>query len=136
MTDFLILIAHIVNEIHDLIISYVPKIVKANVTDKVLHFWVIGVIGIFIFFVTDVIFKRLVRWSVSIITFIYTVTVLVIFVFGLEIQQKLTGRGNMELQDIVYGLWGFIFIFSVYLCIKVALYLIGRFVLRNNRSKN
>ncbi len=49
------------------------------------------------------------------ISFIYTFTVLVVFVFAIEIEQKLTGRGNMEFQDIVEGLWGFIVAFAIYL---------------------
>ncbi|WP_308893946.1 hypothetical protein [Candidatus Desulfosporosinus nitrosoreducens] len=28
---------------------------------------------------------------------------------------KVTGRGNMEFQDIVEGLWGFLVVFALYL---------------------
>jgi hypothetical protein len=35
-----------------------------------------------------------------------------------EIQQKITGRGNMEFQDAVISLWGFILFFAGYILLK------------------
>ena len=64
-------------------------------------------------------FKYLVRYSLTAISFIYTFTVLVVLVFAIEIGQKLTGRGNMEFQDIVEGLWGFLVAFAIYLGIVI-----------------
>lgn len=125
MAEFLKIIAYVINGLHDLI-SVLAQRLKVDVTDKDLHFWVIGVIGILVFLITDSFFKRIAKWNISVVSFVYTLTVLVVFVFGLEIEQKITGRGNMEFKDVVYGLWGFISIFSVYFLARVALYLLNR----------
>ena len=99
-----------------------------GLTDKELHFWLIGLIGMAIFVVTDVIFRYVGRWHISVISFIYTFTVLLVIVFGLEIEQKVTGRGSMEFGDVVAGLWGFLAVFSAYLVIKALLYLTKRLI--------
>ncbi|MDV3426929.1 MAG: hypothetical protein LIR50_07050 [Bacillota bacterium] len=114
--------SNIVNNIHDIIMSLF-KLFGFNFTDKQLHFIVIGIIGIILYFITNIIFKKLARLSIRIISFIYTITVLIVLVFGLEIEQKITGRGNMEFADIVAGLWGFLFIFAIYLFILGSIYL-------------
>lgn len=117
--------ASIINNIHDFIV-YILSATGIDLTDKGLHFWTIGVIGIVLFLVADNIFKRLAKWSVSAISFIFTFLFLTVLVFGLEIEQKITGRGNMEFSDIVSGLWGFIALFMVYLIVIAATYLIKR----------
>ncbi|HEX7063911.1 MAG TPA: hypothetical protein VF199_02495 [Bacillales bacterium] len=128
------LLAKIVNEIHDMLI-YLSGALGFGLTDKQLHFWVIGFIGIFSFFVVHLIFKWLAQWSITVISFIYTLTVLVIFVFAVEIQQKITGRGNMEFQDAVISLWGFIAFFLIYAVIRLLIYLIKRAV-KNKPGKH
>ena len=82
--------------------------------DKQLHFLVIGLLGIVLFMLVNKLFKYFVRYSLTAISFVYTFTVLVVLVFAIEIEQKLTGRGNMEFQDIVEGLWGFLVAFAFY----------------------
>ncbi len=118
--------AGIINNIHDFII-YISNAMGLNLTDKGLHFWTIGVVGIILFLVADNIFRRLARWSISSISFIFTFIFLTVLVFGLEIEQKITGRGNMEFSDIVSGLWGFIALFMVYVVVIAVVYLIKRF---------
>ena len=137
MAEILEIIAFVINGLHDYI-SQLVKVFKLDVNDKDLHFWIIGGIGILLFLLTDAVFKRISRWNISVLSFIYTFTVLIVLVFGLEIEQKITGRGNMEFKDIVYGLWGFIEIFSIYLGLRIVVYLIKRYVLKRtqyNRGK-
>ena len=117
--------ASIINNIHDFIV-YILSAMGIDLTDKGLHFWTIGVIGIVLFLVADNVFKRLAKWSVSAISFVFTFLFLTVLVFGLEIEQKITGRGNMEFSDIVSGLWGFIALFMVYLIVIAAIYFIKR----------
>ena len=117
--------AGIINNIHDFVV-YILSAMGIDLTDKGLHFWTIGVIGIVPFLVVDNVFRRLSKWSVSAISFIFTFLFLTVLVFGLEIEQKITGRGNMEFSDIVSGLWGFIALFMVYLIVIAAIYLIKR----------
>lgn len=134
MTNVLKALTAIVNNIHDLL-NLLSTSLGYGFTDKQLHFIVIGVIGILAFFLVDLAFKAIARYSVSIISFIYTFTVLVVIVFAIEIGQKITKRGNMEFADIVAGLWGFIVIFSAYVLIRLivmgGIYLVKR--LRNNK---
>ncbi|OPX88835.1 MAG: hypothetical protein A4E53_01795 [Pelotomaculum sp. PtaB.Bin104] len=125
MNEFLHLLAGILNNIHDLIIR-VAKIMGFRPTDEQLHFWVIGCIGIVIFIIVDTSFRFLARWSVSVISFITTFIAMVVFVFGIEIEQKITGRGNLEFTDITSGLWGFLAFFSVYFIFRLAIFLIKK----------
>ena len=134
MTDFLWVIASIINKIHDGILLFTSRVFTISVTDKSLHFWLIGFLGILIFLMTDIFFKRLAKWSISISAFIYTITILIVLVFGLEVEQKITGQGNMEFQDVVYGLWGFFAIFSFYLCIRAILCLMKRLPFRSPKN--
>lgn len=108
----------VMNYFHDYLIL-LTKLMGFKVNDKQLHFLVIGLIGIILFIIVHKFFKYLVRYSLTAISFIYTFTVLVVFVFAIEIGQKVTGRGNMEFQDIVEGLWGFLVAFAVYMGVVV-----------------
>ena len=135
MAELLNIIAYIINGLHDRI-SIAVKLLKLDVNDKDLHFWVIGVIGIVIFLLTDAFFKKIAKWGISVVSFVYTFTVLVVIVFGLEIEQKITGRGVMEFKDVVYGLWGFIAIFSVYLFIRLVIYLFSKLLSKKSQRRN
>src|SRR5699024_7412008 len=85
-------------------------------TDKELHFWVFGIVGNVTFFIVYVLFKVIanMKWSIAILSFIYTITVMVVLVFAIELQQALTYRGNMEFADAVMGLRGFVVFFAGY----------------------
>lgn len=121
MKEIIKIIAELVNGIHDFILE-ISGGVGLNLSDKDLHLWVIGILGIFTFFIVQAIFRLLAKWSITAISFVYTFTVLVVIVFAIEIQQKITGRGNMEFLDAVIGLWGFIIFFSGYLVIRLFIY--------------
>ncbi|MBS5938397.1 hypothetical protein E5347_06485 [Clostridium sartagoforme] len=118
MVELLKLIASFINDLHDKVLDIVG-IAGYPLNDKQLHFIFMAVIGILIFAFTQIVFKKLAKYSITAISFIYTFTVMVVIVFAIEIQQKLTNRGNMEFADIVYGLYGFIYVFLIYLLIKL-----------------
>lgn len=117
MKEFILILAEITNTIHD-IINTLTHEAGWNLTDKDLHLWVFGIVGILTFLVVHAVFKYLAKYSLTAISFIYTFTVILVVVFAIEIQQKITGRGNMEFQDAVIGLWGFILFFAAFLVIK------------------
>ncbi|WP_339263789.1 hypothetical protein MKY07_03185 [Solibacillus sp. FSL W7-1472] len=125
MEEILSLITLFMNIIHDLIVVVVSKF-GFTVNDKMIHFFFIGIIGIISFILIDLIFKSLVKFGVSVLSFIYTFSIIVVVSFVIEIQQKITGAGNMEFADILYGLWGFLLFLFVLILIK----LIGRFIFR------
>lgn len=107
-------IASTINYIHDLLLHF-SRSMQFNLSDEQLHFIVIGLVGLVLFLIVNRLFKFLAKYSIEAISFIYTFTVLVVVVFAIEIEQKITGRGRMELSDIADGLWGFIIAFSAYL---------------------
>lgn len=88
-------------------------------SDKTLHFLVIGLVGMGIFFLVHPIFVALVRRKHEIvISWIYTFTVILVITFAIEIGQKVTGTGNMEFADIVFGVVGFLLMFLVFALIR------------------
>ncbi|WP_394172080.1 hypothetical protein [Guptibacillus hwajinpoensis] len=138
MGEIIKFIAAIVNELHDIVITIMYGL-GFNVTDKQLHFWVIGLLGMGGFIVVQLLFRVLAKWSITAISFIYSITVLLVVVFAIEIQQKITGRGNMEFADAVIGIQGFIVLFLVYLIIRLLLVwskkLTNSFTNKHNHTK-
>ncbi|MFT8322283.1 MAG: hypothetical protein ABF649_15410 [Bacillus sp. (in: firmicutes)] len=129
MKDIIKIIAEIVNIMHDVIMHIAARI-GWQATDKDLHLWIIGIIGIISFFIVQAVFKKLAKWSITSISFIYTFTLILVLVFAIEIQQGITGRGNMEFADAVVGIYGFLLFFGFYLVLKLI-----RFALTSSRKK-
>jgi uncharacterized protein (DUF697 family) len=117
MKESIELLAELVNILHDVIIL-LTKMAGFKLTDKDLHFWVIGILGILLFFLVHAVFRHLAKWSLSVISLIYSFTVILVIVFAIEIQQGITNRGNMEFEDAVYGLWGFVVFFLAFAVFK------------------
>jgi hypothetical protein len=109
-------LAEAVNQLHDILITASNDLLGLGLTDKDLHFWIMGFIGIAAFFVVFLITKWLSKlpFGITLISFLYTMTFMFVLVFAIEIQQAITNRGNMEFADAVIGLWGFLVIFMIY----------------------
>lgn len=131
MSSMLKFITSVMNFFHDNLVRLTHAL-GLNVNDKQLHFLVIGLLGIILFLAVNKLFKYLIRYSLTAISFIYTFTILVVLVFAIEIEQKITGRGHMEFQDIVEGLWGFLVAFAIYLGFVI----IGRWLKKLFRHRN
>ncbi|AZV59899.1 MULTISPECIES: hypothetical protein [Peribacillus] len=129
MKEIIQILAEIVNNLHDFILFFVSDTLNSNATDKDLHFWIMGIIGIIIFlfvlFLSNLISRM--RFGITILSFLYTFTVMVVLVFAIEIQQALTSRGNMEFQDAAVGLWGFIVFFMVFAVLSSLFLLVKNF---------
>ncbi len=98
-------------------------------SDKELHLVVMGVMGMVLFFLIFVLFRMIEKHfvhSTMIIAFIFAFTNLVVISFAIEIGQRITQTGVMEFLDIIYGLWGFIFMFASYLCILAIAYFLKK----------
>ncbi|MDG0765807.1 hypothetical protein O0R52_07360 [Bacillus halotolerans] len=126
MKELAVVITEMINQFHDAFIS-ICGMLGIQLTDKEMHFWVIGIFGIFFFAVTHAVFTWLSKWSLTALSFIYTVTIIIVIVFAIEIQQKVTGRGNMEFLDATEGLKGFLVFFFIFLLLKMLLRLIRFF---------
>ncbi|MGM0889998.1 MAG: hypothetical protein ACQEW5_24335 [Bacillota bacterium] len=129
MKEIIQILAEIVNNLHDFILFFVSDTLNSNATDKDLHFWIMGIIGIIIFlfvlFLSNLIARM--RFGITILSFLYTFTVMVVLVFAIEIQQALTSRGNMEFQDAAIGLWGFIVFFMAFAVLSSLFLLVKNF---------
>ena len=88
--------------------------------DKDMHFIVMAVLGMILFFMVHFVFKRLAKWSITAISFIYVFTVMTVLGLAIEIGQKITGTGDMDFQDVVAGLYGVLAFFAVYTVYRAA----------------
>ncbi|MDQ6598635.1 hypothetical protein E2K98_13920 [Bacillus salipaludis] len=128
MKETIQLLADIVNNLHDFIQIYVSSSLNLSLTDKDLHFWIMGFIGIVVFLFVLVISKIIVKmpFGITILSFLYTTTFMFVLVFAIEIQQALTNRGNMEFEDALVGLLGFFAFFLVFVVIAFAFFMTRR----------
>lgn len=111
----------LITKIHEKIMQ-LNNAYETNFTDKELHFLVIGLLGLGMIFVIYPLFKLLAKHNHEmVIAWIYVFTVLVVITFAIEIGQRITGTGNMEFADIMYGLVGFLLMFFAF-CILRAIY--------------
>ena len=79
--------------------------------DKDMHFIVMAVLGMILFFMVHFVFKRLAKWSITAISFIYVFTVMTVLGLAIEIGQKITGTGDMDFRD---GVLAFFAVYTVY----------------------
>jgi hypothetical protein len=121
------ILADIVNNLHDFIQIYVKNSLNLQLTDKDLHFWIMGMIGIIVFLFVLLVSKIIMKlpFGIAILSFLFTTTFIFVLVFAIEIQQALTNRGNMEFEDALVGLLGF-FTFFLLLAIVTAVILISK----------
>ena len=103
--------------------------------DKALHFIVMAAMGMMLFFAVHFVFKRLAKWSITAISFIYVFTVMTVLGFAIEIGQKITGTGEMDFRDVVAGLYGVLLFFAIYTVYRVAVLLI-RFAAGRVRTRH
>lgn len=110
MKEVLYRIVMLIAKIHDSILQ-INDAFEASFSDKELHFFVIGLLGLLIFGIVHPVFRALARRKlVGIISWIYAFTVILVIAFAIEIGQYFTGTGSMEFADIASGLAGFLFL--------------------------
>lgn len=101
--------------------------------DKDMHFIVMAVLGMILFFMVHFVFKRLAKWSITAISFIYVFTVMTVLGLAIEIGQKITGTGDMDFRDVVAGLYGVLAFFAVYTVYRVIVLLV-RHLMRGRKK--
>ena len=100
-------------QVHDTLM-HLNDSFELALTDKTLHFIIMALLGMFLFFVVHFLFKRLARFSITAISFIYVFTVMTVLGFAIEIGQRITGTGSMDFADVVAGLYGVLAFFGIY----------------------
>lgn len=114
MKEWLYKIVFLIARIHERILSW-NDTYEYHLSDKQLHFIVIGALGLGMIFVIYPFFKWLARRDhIMVISWIYVFTLLVVLTFAIEIGQKLTNTGIMEFSDIMFGLVGFFVMFGIF----------------------
>lgn len=117
--------------VHDKI-SQLNNQFEGTLSDKQMHFLVIGILGIILIFIIHPLFRHLSKTNhVMVISWIYVFTLILVITFSIEIGQRLTGTGDMEFADIVSGIGGFIVMFAVFALIRAAVIGIIRLIRRN-----
>ena len=101
--------------------------------DKDMHFIVMAVLGMILFFMVHFVFKRLAKWSITAISFIYVFTVMTVLGLAIEIGQKITGPGDMDFRDVVAGLYGVLAFFAVYTVYRLIVLLV-RHLMRGRKK--
>ena len=119
MKELLYYIVGLISKVHHYIMR-LNDAYEGNFTDKELHFLVIGLLGMAMIFVIFPLFSYLAKKGhMMFLSWIYVFTVIVVITFAIEIGQKVTGTGNMEFADIMYGLVGFLTMFSIFALIRI-----------------
>lgn len=91
---------------------------ETYLSDKELHFLIIGIIGILMLMVFYPLFKWLAKKHLEIlIAWFYVFTILVVITFAIEIAQWYSNSGIMEFRDIVAGLAGYFLMSFVFIVI-------------------
>lgn len=102
-------------------------------TDKQLHFLIVGLFGFGMLLVIQPVFDWLSKHDgVLLITFTYVFSAIIVVTFAIEIGQGFTGTGEMDFKDIVSGIFGFFVFFAIYLIG----YIIFRRIKEIRNSKN
>ena len=130
MSEYLSLLVEYIAKAHDRILSLNDSY-DWMLTDKQLHFVVMGLIGMAILLVVFPLFQILHKHLI-VVAWIYTFTVMVVLTFAIEIGQKISGTGNMEFDDIISGLAGFMAMFLVFAAIR-GLFLLIAWLIRGDR---
>lgn len=122
MKELLYLGVSIVAKIHDKLMQ-LNNAFEVNLTDKQLHFLIIGLLGMGMLFVVYPLFKYLAKKNKElVIAWIYVFTVIVVITFAIEIGQTITGTGHMEFADIAFGLIGFLFMFAAFCILRLLIH--------------
>ncbi len=139
MSKFLYALVGMIAKIH----NYIMRLNDAfeyNFTDKELHFLVIGILGMCFIFVVYPVFKALAKSGhVMVIAWIYVFTLILVISFAIEIGQKVTGTGNMDFSDIMFGIFGFLVLFFLFSVVRAAYHVIKKAIsrrIKKNREEN
>ena len=124
-----------VASVHDSLIG-INNDGQYNMTDKQLHFWVIGLFGMVLILVIQPIFRGLAEnGHTLVITWIYVFTVVLVITFAVEIGQWYSGTGVPESADIAYGISGFLVLFVIYAIVRATIITIWRLIKRDRGDK-
>lgn len=118
MVRFLYYMVSGISRIHDKLLQ-INDTSALFLTDKQLHFVVMGLVGMGLLLVIYPLFLALSKKHVLTIAWIYVFTVMVVLSFAIEIGQGITNTGNMDLEDVISGLAGFMLLFFIFAVLRL-----------------
>ena len=125
-----------ISMVHEKII-HLNDLYEGTLSDKELHFLVIGALGMLLILLIHPIFRHLARTNhVMVISWIYVFTLIIVITFAIEIGQRMTNSGDMEFADIVFGVGGFIVLFAVFALIRGVIMAAARLSRKRKAEKN
>ena len=104
--------------------------------DKDLHFVIMALAAMLLFFLVHAVFRRLAKWSITAVSFIYVFTVMTVLGFAIEIGQRISGTGEMDFADIVAGLYGVLAFFAVYTAYRLLAMGVHTLLGKNRKPKS
>lgn len=104
-------------DVHSWILRWNDRL-EPKFTDKQLHFWVIGILGMAVYLLARWLFARLARKNrIGIIAWLFTFTLLLGLTLAIEIGQFITNTGTMDLADMVSGAAGFWVLHGIWMAV-------------------
>ena len=98
---------------------------EAQLSDKQLHFLIIGLLGIGMLLVIYPLFKWMAKKNLTVlISWFYVFTVLVVITFAIEIGHWYSHTGEMDFNDILAGLVGYFAMSFIFLLVVAIIELI------------
>lgn len=98
---------------------------ETQLSDKQLHFVIIGLLGILMLLVIYPLFKWMAKKHLTIlISWFYVFTVLVVITFAIEIGQWYSHTGQMDFNDILAGLIGYFAMSFIFILVVAIIALI------------
>lgn len=126
--QFLEYIVKLVAILHSAIMSLNDRF-ELFLSDKMLHFIVVAIMGMFFLLIIYPLFKWLVEeGKLILVAWIYVFTILIAITLLIEIGQDFSGTGTMDFADIMSGLFGFVIVSTGYLFVR-------RFFVDKNQEK-
>lgn len=119
MKTFLYKIIEYISKFHSLFLRLNDKF-EYHLSDKELHFLIIGFLGMGFIFVIYPVFKWLAKHNhIMTITWIYVFTLIIVITFAIEIGQKVSSTGTMDFADIAFGVVGFLFMYVIFALLRI-----------------
>ena len=108
---------------------------ELSLGDKDWHFIIMALAAMALFFVVHAVFKRLAKWSITAVSFIYVFTVMTVLGFAIEIGQRISGTGEMDMADVVAGLYGVLAFFAVYTVYRLLMMAVSALIGKHRKKK-
>ena len=129
MSRLIYLFITLIVKLHDKLLA-INDNTGLQLSDKQLHFLIIGLFGFGMICVIQPLFKWLSSKGYDIlVSFLYVFTVVTVITFAIEIGQAFSGTGEMDFYDIASGILGFLVFFCIYfVCYVIYKHIKGQFI--------